>query len=109
MSGMGKHAPNWETGYIRRVVSAMLKAGYAISVDNGGDEDELAIAKSTSHTAITDELCHCEWEQLDCYDVDTGLYVGSAAIIWGESQRDDPSEVINDYHVSLEHIFDSVK
>ena len=82
-----------ERAIVRRVVVDALKAGYRLSVDDGGDE--LAIAHSTSQRAVLAALVNTDDDKLICERED---HRGVVWFVYGGSGWD----VICDYSVRLE-------
>src|SRR5262252_875557 len=78
----------------RKVVDALLTAGFAITVSNGGDEDE--IVKSTDASAIKAVMFATDDERLHTYK--DGKPFGWVWFVYGN----DGWDVICDYTVNLE-------
>jgi hypothetical protein len=76
------------------VVKALLAAGFAIEVDNGGDEPE--VAKTTDKKAILKGLFLCDDERLYVYNNERAI--GWVYFVYGN----DGWDVINDYTVNLQ-------
>ena len=79
-------------------VKALLKAGYAISIDNGGDEYELA--HSTSEKAIVKNMFQTDDEHLyvELANCKKNGAIGWVYFVYGN----DGWDVISDYTVNLE-------
>lgn len=74
-----------------RIVEDACKAGYTISVDNGGDDDEYS---GTDPIRIVHEMFATDQENLHLY----GLPRGVVVLVYGNSGYD----VLSDYSVVLE-------
>jgi hypothetical protein len=80
----------------RRVVLDGIRAGYSLSVDNGGDEDE--IVKSTKAKDILEAMFATDDEKLYFYKGDT--CVGWVWFVYGN----DGYDVVSDYTTNLEEV-----
>ena len=85
----------------RRLILDGLAAGYSLSVDNGGDEDE--IAPSHKCKEILDAMFATDDEHLKFHK--DGKYVGWVYFVYGN----DGYDVISDYTVNLEHVMAGVE
>jgi hypothetical protein len=83
-----------EKSISKKVVNALLTAGFAISVDNGGDDYELA--HSTNGVDIVKAMFLADEDRL--YAEKDGKTFGWVYLIYGN----DGWDVINDYTVNLE-------
>ena len=83
-----------ERRVVRRVVRDLLAAGFALTVDDGGDEP--AIGKSTDARKI--EACLLNTDDDRIYASKPGVKAAFVRFVYGN----DAWEVIADYSVSLE-------
>jgi hypothetical protein len=85
----------------RKIASALIQealdAGYHISVNNGGDKDE--IQPSTKKDVILNAMFATDEEHLLFYN-EEGKKVGWVWFVYGN----DGYDVISDYTTNLEHI-----
>ena len=88
-----------EQRVVRRIVTHAIESGLSVSVNNGGDDDE--IKNSVSVFDVLNETCVCDEETLTFRDAD-GKFVGSVCLVYGNA--DDGSEVVSDYSTSLDAI-----
>ncbi len=94
-----------EKKIVRRMVSDLLKAGFALNVDNGGDDMELP-KPSTDKKLVLATLFATDDERLFVYKpVECGGYVGWVWFVYGN----DGNDVINDYSVNMESHMAGVK
>ena len=91
----------FEKKIARLFVTEALDAGYNISVDNGGDEFELA--HSTDKKAIMAAMFATDDERLHLSR--DGKNVGWVWFVYGNSGWD----VISDYTTNLEHLMPKVE
>lgn len=90
-----------EKRIVKRVVRDLLAAGYEITVNNGGDSNE--ILYSTDFKAITAVLFATDSEHLLVRKAEGGVsfvYVSFVYLVYGN----DGYDVVNDYGVSLEPV-----
>jgi len=88
-----------EQGVVCRIVTHAIESGLNVSLNNGGDDDE--IKNSVSVDDVMDEACAVDEETLTFRDAD-GKFVGSVCLVYGNA--DDGSEVVSDYSTSLDAI-----
>ncbi|HXA24406.1 MAG TPA: hypothetical protein VNW90_19135 [Acetobacteraceae bacterium] len=88
-----------EVAIVKRIVTDALKAGYTLSVDDGGDE--YAVTRSTSRKAVLDALINTDEDVLHLERRIVGLERehGWVRLVYGN----DGWDVINDYS-GAEHI-----
>ena len=84
----------------QKFIRVALAAGYAISLDNGGDEFEFE--HSTDFKFITGEMHATDQERLHLSQ--DGKHIGWVFFVYGN----DGWDVICDYTVSLEHLMPEV-
>ena len=93
-----------ERRIVRATVRALLKAGYLLNVDNGGDTEELAQPTADRH-AILAELMNTDDDYLTVYKVHAPtVRCAWVRFIYGN----DGWDVINDYTTSLDPILEPV-
>ncbi len=95
-----------ETSIVSAVITSALAAGYSVSVDNGGDEDELA--RSTDLTAILGALFATDDEYLYFYPADAAPDANHwswVRFIYGNSGWD----VVADYGMNLDPLMASAE
>lgn len=90
-----------ECRIVRKTVDAFLKAGYALNVNNGGDDDELE--KPTTHKpTILKALREADEDYLKVFAptdyLDAWNYKGWVRFVYGN----DGWDVISDYTTNLE-------
>ena len=85
-----------EARVVRRIVSDLLKAGYALSVSDG--EYGWLIRRSTNKAAILHQMMEMDEDNLTVFTTD-GVRVGGVYFVYGN----DGWDVVNDYSVALEH------
>jgi hypothetical protein len=88
-----------ERRIVRRLVQDALDAGYRLSVNNGGDEDE--IAPTDNKQEILEALFATDSEHLQYHDA-SGRQVGAVYLVYGN----DGYDVICDYSVNLESLLE---
>ncbi len=88
-----------EQRIVKRLVKAALEAGYTISVNNGGDDDE--IRNSTDEQAIVKELFATDSETLLLMKDGKAKFV---SLIYGN----DGYDVIADYSSSLSSLVEGL-
>lgn len=88
-----------ENAIIRRTIKDALKAGYVLSVDDGG---EVVLRDSNKIKDIFAAMKSTDEDRL-LFRKD-GKYVGMVYFVYGNAGY----EVINDYSTSIEHIMDPV-
>lgn len=81
-----------ETAISKKVVAALLAAGYDISVNDG---EAYPIKCSTDAEAIFAEMGHSDMETLEAHK--DGKYVGFVLLILGNGE-----DVLSDYSIALE-------
>jgi hypothetical protein len=90
-----------EVAIVKKIVGDALKAGYTLSVDDGGDE--LAVYRSRERRAILNALINTDEDRLilERFDCKTGARIesGWVRLVYGN----DGWDVINDYS-GAEHI-----
>jgi hypothetical protein len=79
-----------------KLLTALLKAGFAITVENGGDEPE--IAQSTDRKAIWDVMGEADEDTLNLHK--DGKSAGWVYLVYGNG----PKELISDYTSSLDAV-----
>lgn len=92
-----------EDAIARAVVVDLLNAGYAVSVDNGGDEFEIACSRDAD--AIMAEMNATDSEHLYVHALIDGKYdkkrsCGWVFLVYGN----DGWDVVNDYTTNLEDV-----
>lgn len=92
-----KQRQDIEHQIISKLVTDILDAGYAISVDDGGEEP--AITKSTNHENIMASLMNTDKDQIIVHQQD-GRLIGFVYLVYGN----DGWDVINDYSTTLEDL-----
>ena len=88
-----KHAYKGESDCANRLVDAILRRGYEVSVRDGSYEGEWTLAKSTDKAKIMDALCTTGEDTVRARTTD-GKLVGDFVLIWGNDP--DGSELIAD-------------
>ncbi len=91
-----------EKKIVRRMVSDLLRAGFVLNVDNGGEDMELP-APTGLKKVIMDTMMQTDDDRLYVYSLTQGemkqpSYVGWVQFIYGN----DGYDVISDYTVNLE-------
>jgi hypothetical protein len=81
----------------RKVVSALIDAGYSIGVNDG---EETTVNQSTDQDKILGALCTTEEDYILTYD-QTGKRTGWVWLIWGNGE-----DLISDHTVNLAPIID---
>ena len=82
-------------------VDALIRAGYAISVDNGDNsEGKYEIEKSRDRAAIASSMFQTDEEYVIAVDKHTGKLQGYIFFVYGN----DGWDVISDYTVNLDKI-----
>lgn len=93
---------NIEVRIVKQIVKDALAAGYALSVDDGGDE--VALSQSTSRKDALDALMNTDEDRLivERFDRTTGARIesGWVRLVYGN----DGWDVINDYTLNLEDV-----
>jgi hypothetical protein len=84
-----------EVAIVRRIVKDALKAGYTLSVDDGGEE--LAIEGSKDEKAVLDALINTDEDRLILTRED---HRGVVRLVYGN----DGWDVVNDYSERLEDV-----
>lgn len=84
-----------ERAIIRKAVTDIIAAGYALSVDYG--EDDVAVSRSSDVAEIMEAIGACDEEWLHVRHTN-GKLRGTIALVYGN----DGWDVICDYHTSLE-------
>jgi len=92
---MSKSVEEIETEIVQAVIRQILGAGFQLSVNNGGDSDEITL--STNFDNVFSHMFAADEDYLKVFKMD-GSYKGMVYFIYGEYGWD----VINDYSVSLE-------
>jgi hypothetical protein len=92
---------NLERQIAEKVVRAILDAGMAVSLDNGGDEYE--VENSNSMSQICAELCATDEEHIVA--IKDGKRFGSVYMVYGNDGYDS----ICDYSLNLETILAPVQ
>lgn len=94
-----------EARIVRKTVRALLKAGFQLNVDNGGDCEELAHATDDRH-ALLAVLMDTDDEYLTVYRPGRDTRVGWVRFVYGNGGWD----VISDYicHLPLEEAIQPV-
>jgi hypothetical protein len=87
-----------ERAIVQQVVASALAAGYALSVNNGGDEPE--ISPTTDQKLVMDTLFATDDEHL--LFIKDGREVGWVYFVYGN----DGWDVINDYTTNLESVLE---
>ena len=85
-----------ERQIVTKIVDDALAAGYALSVDNGGDGFEIAM--STERQAVLDVLFQTDEERLVLSKEQK--IIGSVFLVYGN----DGWDVVCDYHLSIEDV-----
>lgn len=94
-----RHRINLEEKVVTAIVDAALKAGYLVTVDDGGDDGEYAIEDSADRKAILDALMNTDEDVIILAPKPgVALRSGSISLVYGNSGWD----VISDYHTRLE-------
>jgi hypothetical protein len=75
----------------RKLVRAILATGCAVTVNNGGDDDE--VTRSTDQAAILEAIGETGLDNLTVYD--HGTRKGWFSLVWGNAE--DGSELIADH------------
>jgi len=88
-----------EQGVVMSIVTHAIESGLSVSLNNGGDDDE--IRNSVRVDAVMAEVGACDEETLTFRDAD-GKFVGSVFLVYGNA--DDGSEVVADYSTSLDAV-----
>lgn len=94
-----EHRIQLERRIVRRIVRGLLAAGYEITVNNGGDDNEIPYSRSFAQ--ITAALFATDDEHLIVRKDGHGSFV---YLVYGNSGWD----VINDYGLSLEPVLASI-
>lgn len=79
MNEFTRYASAEERRIVRRLVAAMLRAGYSVSVCDG---EAWPLKRSRDESAILDALASTESDTLRMRDA-AGAAVGSVVLIWG--------------------------
>jgi len=105
MMNLTEYATRGEAKVARRLVRAMLAAGWAVSVNDG---EEWTVRRSRSEAEILAALCSTGEDAIRGYDAE-GQSVGTFWLIWGNEA--DGSELISDYtsNAALEAIINQVE
>lgn len=93
-----KQRQDIERQIISKLVTDILDAGYAISVDDGGEEP--AITKSTNHENIMAAVMLTDEDQIVVHQQYGRRIVGFVFLVYGN----DGWDVINDYSTTLEDL-----
>jgi hypothetical protein len=92
-----------EVAIVKQIVADALKAGYTLSVDDGG-EWPLALSRSTDAKAVLDALINTDLDTLILERVDAATGArseyGWVRLVYGN----DGWDVINDYTLSIEDV-----
>jgi len=86
-----------ELRIVRRVVRDVLKAGYALNINNGGDTNELKVP-TTKFKEILEEMFATDEEHLLLYK--DGKRVGWVFFVYGN----DGYDAVNNYSGNLEEL-----
>ena len=70
-----------ERQIVKLLADTILQSGYLIEVDNGGDEDEIALAPTADRSAVMEALFASGYDKLNVYD-NTGNYLGFFYLIY---------------------------
>lgn len=70
-----------ERQIVTLLADTILQAGYLIEVDNGGDEDEIALAPTAERSAVMEALFASGYDTLNVHDK-AGNYLGFFYLIY---------------------------
>lgn len=89
MNSLDRYAPKTAARIARKLVAALLAAGYALSVDDG---EEITVRKSTDAREIIDALATTDHDYLRAYYNGETIRAGWVMLIWGNDE-----DVISDW------------
>lgn len=89
---------------VRRIVRDLLAAGYELTVNNGGEENEIPWSRNFSE--IASALFATDDEHILTRKIGEQTQTGSSFVylVYGN----DAWEVVNDYGMSLEHVMGGI-
>ena len=79
----------------RAVVCGLVRAGYAVTIDNG---EAIEVRRSTNAAELMDNLSQTDADRLDCYREGEREVAGWVLLVYGN----DPSELVADCTMNME-------